>query len=430
MLSSKIAQNTWPEVRRKGTCATLLSKRMPPLAYPVYSHFLCQPSLSIAYVRKASTTSQRPKRDESTASKQESDPPSVVVPVASANAFICRCLEKVGADPKHAKQMADVLIMGDTRGHFSHGLNRLDMYVNDLKGGRCRSKGEPKIVKEGASTALVDGQNLLGGVVGKFAMDTAIRKAKESGVGWVSAYGSNHYGIAGYYGLQAVAQGLIGISVTNTSPLCVPTRAKQNTLGTNPICFAAPGRNGDSFVLDMATTTVAIGKVELAMRKCQNIPEVWGVDKTGKPSTDPKKVYEEGGLLPLGGSEETGGYKGYGLNMMVEILCGILADAAFGPHVRSWNKPEGEARLGQGFIAVDPSHFAEGFQDRLQSFIDIMRHLPASDLFKPVLAPGDPERVHVAKCEKLGGIPYHQNQFDHAKELAQNLGVAPMEAKG
>ncbi|OQV16970.1 Malate/(S)-sulfolactate dehydrogenase [Hypsibius exemplaris] len=363
-------------------------------------------------------------------STDSADYKPVLVSVPEAKAFIKRCMEKAGASAEHSQQMADVLVMADHRGHYSHGLNRLEMYVRDIKAGTCNAAGEPVVVKEAASTALVDGHNLLGPVVGKFAMDTAIKKAKESGVGWVAAKASNHYGIAGYYGLLAVDQGLIGMSFTNTSPLCVPTRGKTLALGSNPICFAAPGLNGDSFVLDMASTTVAIGKIELAMRKKQTIPPVWGVDSSGEPSTDPAKVYNGGGLLPLGGSEDMGGYKGYGLNMMVEILCGILADAAFGPNVRPWSHSDREANLGQGFIAVDPGRFGEDFAERLQGFIDLMRHLPPADPSKPVLVAGDPERIHIAKCENLGGIPYHPNQFEHAIELAKGLDVQPMRAVG
>ncbi|XP_055344795.1 uncharacterized oxidoreductase YjmC-like [Paramacrobiotus metropolitanus] len=353
----------------------------------------------------------------------------IVVPSAEATSFIQRCMEKVGTHPEHARQLADVLVMGDHRGHFSHGLNRLDMYVRDIQSKTCNGDGVPVIVKESASTALIDGQNLLGPVVGRFAMAVAIRKAKESGVGWVAANASNHYGIAGYYGLQACKEGMIGMSFTNTSPFCVPTGGVYKTLGTNPICFAAPGVNGDDFVLDMATTTVAIGKVEIAMRKEQPVPSSWGLDKDGHESTDPEKIFHGGGLLPLGGAENTGGYKGYGLNVMVEILCGILSDAAFGPNIRSWTHPVGAANLGQGFVAIDPGRFADGFKERLQAFVNILRHLEPSDPSRPVQVAGDPERAHLRKCDSLGGIPYHVNQIRHAEELARQLGVAPMKTK-
>ena len=178
------------------------------------------------------------------------------------------------------------------------------MYVNDLRNGITVSEPiEPTVIKESIAAAHVNGNNVLGPVVGNFCMDIAINKAKEAGVGWVSAKGSNHYGIAGWYAMRAAKQGLLGLSFCNTSPLVVPTRARKPTLGTNPISLAAPGVNGDSFVLDMATSAVALGKIELAGVKEQKIPEGWAADRNGKVSNDPNKVLSGGGLFPLGGTE-------------------------------------------------------------------------------------------------------------------------------
>ncbi|XP_056137622.1 (2R)-3-sulfolactate dehydrogenase (NADP(+))-like [Lampris incognitus] len=141
--------------------------------------------------------------------------------------FIERCMTAVGTQPHHARSLAEVLVEGDRRGHYSHGLNRMDMYVKDIQMGICAKDGEPVVEKETVATALVDGKNLLGPVVGNFCMDLAIKKAKEAGIGWVVARGSNHYGIAGYYAMQALKENMIGMSFTNTSPLVVPTRAKE-----------------------------------------------------------------------------------------------------------------------------------------------------------------------------------------------------------
>ncbi|WAR24475.1 MDH-like protein, partial [Mya arenaria] len=212
------------------------------------------------------------------------------VPKSEVERFIIDCMIKVGTKRDHAVSLANNLMTADYRGHYSHGLNRLgisgfmiimycDMYVHDIQSGITVSDAEPKIVKETAATAFVNGNNVLGPVVGNLCMQTAIKKAKES---------SNHYGIAGWYAMQAT-----------------------------------PAKNGDSFVLDMATSTVALGKV----------------------STEPKSVLNGGGLMPLGGAEETGGYKGYGLAMMVEIFCGILSNASYGPNVRRWKNTDRIANL-------------------------------------------------------------------------------------
>ncbi|XP_025085002.1 uncharacterized protein LOC112558645 [Pomacea canaliculata] len=235
------------------------------------------------------------------------DDSDVIVPREEVHAFCMRCLEKVGAVTEHAEAMAELIVAADYRGHYSHGLNRLGFYMEDLRSGQVISKPEvhPTIVKETVATALVDGNNLMGPVVGTFAMDLAIRKAKHAGIGWVSVKGSNHFGIAGWYSMRAVEQELIGMAFTNTSPCLVPTRARQKALGTNPISVAAPAKDGDSFVLDMATTVAAIGKVEMKHTLQQPLPAGWSLDSDGKPTQDTDKAMASLALYPLGGTEET-----------------------------------------------------------------------------------------------------------------------------
>ncbi|CAN9499081.1 unnamed protein product [Ophioblennius macclurei] len=345
---------------------------------------------------------------------------------AEVQSFIERCMVEVGTQPHHARSLAEVLVEGDHRGHYSHGLNRMDMYVKDIKSGICAKDGEPEVKKETAATALVDGKNLLGPVVGNFCMNLAIKKAKDAGIGWVVARNSNHYGIAGYYAMQALKENMIGMSFTNTSPLVVPTRAKECTIGTNPISVAAPGKDGDSFVLDMATSAVALGKVELHSRRKESIPEGWGCDPQGKLSTDPDKVLKGGGLVPIGGSEATGSYKGYGLGMMVEVFCGILAGAHYSKHIRTWKVTDRVANLGQCFVAINTESFAPDFPERMSDLMSIQRGLEPADPNAPVLIPGDPERENMKKCDEIGGIPYHINVVDHMNKCAKEAGVTKL----
>ncbi|XP_069760633.1 uncharacterized oxidoreductase YjmC-like [Narcine bancroftii] len=340
--------------------------------------------------------------------------------------FIESCMNAVGAKSSHTLALADELVEGDYRGHYSHGLNRLDMYLKDLKTGICAKDGDPTIEKSTVATALVNGNNLIGPVVGNFCMKIAIQKAKEVGIGWVSAYGSNHYGIAGFYSMQALKCGLIGMTCTNTSPLVVPTRTKECTLGTNPISVAAPALNGDSFVLDMATSVVSIGKVEVRQRQGENVPKGWGCDPDGKDTNDPTRILKGGGLLPLGGNEATSGYKGYGLSMMVEIFCGILAGAHYNNNIQRWKETKTMANLGQCFLAINPECFAPGFTSRMSDLLGIHRNLDPSIPGLPVHVPGDPERQHIAECEHYGGIPYHINVVDHMNSVAKELGVKPL----
>jgi len=353
-----------------------------------------------------------------------------IVSLDEIHAFIMRCMLAVGTKKDHADSLAKTLLAADYRGHYSHGLNRLEMYVKDIQAKTCVSDKNPEVLKETVATAWVDGHNLLGPVVGNFCMDLAIKKAKEAGVGWVVAKGSNHYGIAGWYSLRALENGLIGFSGTNTSPFMVPTRGKTAVLGTNPITMAAPAENGDSFVLDMATTAVAVGKIEVQRRKNEPLPYGWALDKEGRVTTDAHTAMDGGYCLPLGGTEETSGYKGYGLGMMVEAMCGIMAGSAFGPFVRQWMSASGPADLGQFFIAVDPSAFAPGYEARMSSLLDYCRKvetIPGSP--GPVLVPGDPERKHNETCDKQGGVKYHPSLIQACDDLAKTLGVASMKVK-
>uniref|UniRef100_A0A3Q2QR73 Uncharacterized oxidoreductase YjmC n=1 Tax=Fundulus heteroclitus TaxID=8078 RepID=A0A3Q2QR73_FUNHE len=340
--------------------------------------------------------------------------------------FIERCLTTVGAKPHHANSLAEVLVTADCRGHYSHGLNRMDMYLKDIQTGVCAVEGEPVVEKESAATALVDGKNLLGPVVGNFCMNLAIRKAKEVGIGWVVAHDSNHFGIAGYYSMEALKENMIGMSFTNTSPLVVPTRGKERTLGTNPLSVAAPAQHGDSFVLDTATSAVALGKVELNERRGDPIPDGWGCDPQGHLTTDPTSVLKGGGLVPIGGSEATGGYKGYGLGMMVEVFCGILAGAQYSKYVRTWKVTDRAANLGQCFVAINPENFAPGFNERMSDLLSIQRDQDPADPGSPVLAPGDPERINMKKCEEMGGIPYHINVVNYINDYAKKIGVSQL----
>ncbi|KAK7508487.1 hypothetical protein BaRGS_00000053 [Batillaria attramentaria] len=353
----------------------------------------------------------------------------IVVPKDELHAFCVRSFEKGGAKTGHASALADLMVAADCRGTFSHGMSRLDFYMNQILTNKIALDKEPEIVKQTVATALVDGNNVVGPVVGRFAMDLAIRKAKEAGIGWVTVKGSNHFGIAAWYAMQASEQGLLGLAFTNTSPKMVPTRARKETLGTNPICVAAPANNGDGMVLDMATTGVAFGKVRLKTMLNESVPLGWGVDSQGKPTTDSRSIFESGGLMPLGGPEETSGYKGYGLGMMVEVFCGILSGAAFGPFIAHWALRDGPADVSHCFVAIDPEAFAPGFPDRMSQLLDHCRNLEPAEGETEVLVPGDPERQHMAMCDKLGGIPYKPKQIQVADEFAAKHGIEPLKRK-
>lgn len=255
-------------------------------------------------------------------------------------------------------------------------------------------------------------------------MELAIEKAKKFGIGMVSAKGSNHYGICGYYTLMATEKGLIGFSCTNTSPLLVPTRSNQTALGTNPLSFAMK-TNNDEFVLDMATTAVALGKIEIAVTKEQQIPEGWALGNDGKITKNAAEALDNVKLMPLGGTECNSGYKGYGLATMVELLCGILSGGAYGPNIRNWKSDHRLANLGHCFMAVDPEAFGTGSSDRLDNLLTQLRALtPAGE--ESVMVAGDPERKAMSKVDTEGGIHYHPNQIKCCNETAARLQVKPI----
>lgn len=345
--------------------------------------------------------------------------------------FIVDCLKTAGAPVRAAADQADLLVQADRTGHFSHGLNRLEFYVNDILSGACKPDVEPKILKESPATAWVDGGSALGATVSHFCMDLAIKKAKEVGVGWVTAKASNHFGIAGWWAQKAQREGLIGMAFTNTSPLLAPTRSKQAALGTNPIAVAAPATGGDSFLLDMATTAVAVGKIEIQRRKNEPIPNGWAQGPDGKDTNDAEVGYNTGCLMPLGGSEQTAGYKGFGLAAMVELFCGISSGSRYGHHIRSWSHSGegGPADLGQCFVAIDPNCFAPGFGDRLADSLQHWRNLERADPSLPVLAPGDKERMNAEATDQKGTITYIQQQIDSCEALAKRLSVKPMQLR-
>jgi len=340
---------------------------------------------------------------------------------------IASCLTKNGALPDQAALVAEVLVAADRRGIPSHGINRCEMYCGELKAGLIDPNSKPIIETETASTANIDGNNGLGAPVSKFAMEVCMKKAKATGIGFVVCHNSNHFGIAGYWPEIALKEGLIAFAFTNTSPFLIPTRAIERAGGTNPIAFYCPAKDGDSFQLDMATTTVPVGKVEVCHRKGQKMPLGWGVDKDGNPTDDPAVVMATGGLTPVGGMEETSGYKGYGLNMMVEILCGVLSGCGkVGPDVPKWNCVRGEnVDYGHCFICIDPNQLLPNgdFQGALGAYLTRMRGLTPANPDLAVLVPGDSEKTEEVSAKK-NGVRLNQNVALGVRALARDLGCA------
>lgn len=344
--------------------------------------------------------------------------------------FTKSILVKIGCPENDAITATKVLLSADLRGVDSHGVARLSGYVRLWEVNRINATPNIRIVHETPSTAVVDGDGGLGLVVAPFAMQVAIEKAKIAGTGWVSVRNSNHYGIAGIHAMQALAHDMIGISLTNASPLVSPTFSKERLLGTNPISVAIPAKYQPPFVLDMATTTAANGKLEILQRKQQEAPFGWIQDKDGKPTSSPNGVKDGGALLPLGGDREHGSHKGYGLGAVVDIFSAVLSGANYGPWVPPFvaflephPHPVGEG-LGHffGAMRVDAFRPADEFKTNMDTWISRFREATPVDGQEKVLIPGDPERE--LEAERRGkGIPLLPSVEADLKALGEKFGV-------
>ncbi|MCW3467694.1 Ldh family oxidoreductase [Chitinophaga nivalis] len=317
----------------------------------------------------------------------------------------------MGCPVEQAALASEVLVAADLRGIDSHGVARLSGYVRLWEAGRINSRPDIRIVHETPSTAVVDGDAGLGLVVAPFAMEVAMRKAAVAGTGWVSVKNSNHFGIAGYHAMKALDQDMIGMAMTNASPLVAPTFSTERMLGTNPIAVAIPAKEQPAFVADFATTTAANGKLEILQRKNQEAPYGWIQDKEGNSSTNPHELKAGGALLPLGGDRDHGSHKGYCLGAIVDVFSAVLSGANYGPWAPPFVSflplapdPVGEG-LGHffGAMRVDAFRPADEFKSHMDNWISRFRAAtPVAG--EQVLIPGDPER-EMQQHRLENGIP-------------------------
>jgi len=318
----------------------------------------------------------------------------------------------MGCPGEQAEAAADVLITADLRGIDSHGVARLSGYVHLWESGRVKVDPDLRVIHETPSTAAVDGDGGLGLVVAPAAMKMAIEKAEKSGTGWVAVKNSNHFGIAGYYAMMALENDMVGISMTNASALVAPTFSVERMLGTNPIAVAVPAGRQPPFVADFATTPAAYGKVEIQMRKGEDIPLGWIQDVDGNPTSDAFAAKKGGAMLPLGSDREHGSHKGYCLGAIVDIFSAVFSGANYGPWVPPFLSylPPADDAVGEGVghffgaIRIDAFRPADAFKLHMDQWIERFRKTKPVAGQERVLIPGDPEReLHRARIEQ--GIP-------------------------
>ena len=266
---------------------------------------------------------------------------------------------ETGCNEIESKAVAEVLVEADLRGIFSHGTARLKRYVDHIASGIIRPNTEPRLIFESKLAAVYDGKSGVGQRIASIAMEKTLELAANCGIGFCSVRNSNHYGIAGYYAEKATEKGFIGVSTTNTAPLVVPTYSREPVLGTNPIAVAFP-LNGKTFLLDMATSVVPRGKLEVYDRLSKEMPDGWAVDENGNSTNNPTVTLNAllnklGGILPLGGlGEMFGGHKGYGLSLLVELLTAGLSQGRYSKETYN-----GRGEICHFFGAIDLAIFGD-----------------------------------------------------------------------
>jgi LDH2 family malate/lactate/ureidoglycolate dehydrogenase len=336
-----------------------------------------------------------------------------------------------GMSDAHAETTAEMMLETDLRGVDSHGISMLPTYDREFRAGRLNMRPVFKTVRELPAMALIDADASLGHPVSVHAMNMAVDKCLQTGVAVVSVFNSHHFGAAGCYSRIAAERGMIGMVTSATRGVTmVPTFAAEPVMGTNPIAFAAPAKRNAPFQLDMATTTVAAGKVKVYKLNHRPLPSGWVVDGNGEPVTDPDEAFRhvferpEGGITPLGGAREVGGHKGYGLAVMVHILGGVLSGASFSPVRNRTQKPSDPHNIGHFFMAIDPRAFRDAgeFEADLDQVIDVLHNARRSDPAQPVLVAGDPEMA--TRSDRLqNGVPIPDDLMEQLRVVAKSAGV-------
>jgi LDH2 family malate/lactate/ureidoglycolate dehydrogenase len=312
------------------------------------------------------------------------------------------------------------LLYADLHGIDSHGCGMLRHYHRGRQIGALRMDAQVTVVRDDGASLLLDGGGGLGHVPSARAMALAIERARNLGIAAVSVRHSGHFGAAGTYVAMAADAGMIGMATTNTGrPALVPTFGREAALGTNPIAFAAPTAHQPPFLLDMATTTVPVGRVMTAWRRGEVIPSGWALDERGDPVTDPGQGVRLRRLTPLGGSRSLGGHKGYGLATMVEILSAILPGLD-----RDVPKSHAAWRVGHFFLVINPARFrSEGvFQQDLDDLIDRLRSTTPLQASQPVQVAGDPER-QAQRTRQMTGIPLPRSVLEDIRYVSREAGV-------
>jgi LDH2 family malate/lactate/ureidoglycolate dehydrogenase len=341
--------------------------------------------------------------------------------------FCTRLFCTYGFTGEESASITEALLRADLYGIESHGVQRLIRYHNEIGAGMVDVRAKAELVYETPVSAVMDGHKAMGQLTGINAMEIAISKAKQTGIGMVTVRNSNHYGIAGYYSTLALQADLIGVSMTNTEAICVPINGKRAMLGTNPIALAMPA-DPVPFSYDAATTVVPRGKLEVYFKNGKPLPEGWAVDTEGRPSQDAGAVLNAiikklgGGIAPLGGTGEiSGGHKGYGLAGMVDIFTGILSGGLTSNHV---NVKPGETGICHYFAAIDYGIFGDkkALKSALSGFLEELRASPKAEGQDRIYTHGEKEAETMA-ARLNGAVPVNEKTLEEIRKIAEEQGT-------
>ena len=340
------------------------------------------------------------------------------------NQLCMDAFQKFGFNEKEANIITDVLLTSDMYGIESHGMQRMVRYHKCIENGMIQVHAEPEVVFETPVSAVIDGHDGMGQLVGYKAMQLAIEKAKKTGVGIVSVRNSNHYGIAGYYAKMACKESLMGFSCTNSEAIMVPTNGRQAMIGSNPIAVSMPAEPYD-FFFDASTTVVTRGKLEMYNKMEKPLPEGWALDKNGHPSSDAPDVLSNivskngGGIMPLGGNtEQLGSHKGYGYGMLCEIFSSIFSMGS----TSNYCMTGGKGRICHGFAAINPAVFGDPaeIKEHFSTFLQELRESPKADGKDRIYTHGEKEILAIAD-RKANGIPVNDNTMVEVLDLCNYL---------
>ena len=345
-------------------------------------------------------------------------------------AFCIKVFQGYGFTEEQSAQITDVLLDADLCGVESHGIQRLIRYHKEITGGMVKTDAVPETVFETPLSAVIEGNDAMGQLLGVQAMNLAIEKASKSGFGMVTVRNSNHYGVARYYARMAAEKDMIGLSMTNSEAIMVPTFGKQAMIGTNPIAFAMPAEPV-TFCFDGATTVVPRGKLEVYVKRGNGLPLGWALDENGKDSDDADRVLKNiiskagGGILPLGGSGElTSGYKGYGYGLLCEIATAILSGGTTSNYIY---KTPGRSNIAQCFIALDHGMFGDKKQIEasLSKYLQEVRDSDKAEGKDRIYIPGEKSyesRLRVIK----EGVSLNEKTYDEMQMIGQFTGAADL----